>query len=52
MTDPPNITMIGNGKFEPFTLLNDIELRYRIIASQYFLDIKYLRKNEKDKKNI
>ena len=27
-------TMIGNGKFEPFTVWNDIELRYRITASQ------------------
>ena len=27
-------TMIGNGKFEPLTLWNDIELRYRITASQ------------------
>ena len=35
MTDPPNITMIGNGKFEPFTVWNDIELRYRITASQW-----------------
>ena len=34
MTDPPNITMIGNGKFEPFTVWNDIELRYRITASK------------------
>ena len=29
------ITMIGNGKFEPFTVWNDIELRYRITASQW-----------------
>ena len=29
----PNITMIGNEKFEPLTLWNDNELRYRIIAS-------------------
>ena len=28
-------TMIGNGKFEPLTLWNDIELRYRITASQW-----------------
>ena len=28
------VTMIGNGKFEPLTLWNDIELRYRITASQ------------------
>ena len=27
-------TMIGNKKFEPFTLWNDIELRNRITASQ------------------
>ena len=27
-------TMIGNEKFEPLTLWNDNELRYRIIASQ------------------
>ena len=27
--------MIGNGKFEPFTVWNDIELRYRITASQW-----------------
>ena len=31
----PFCTMIGNGKFEPFTVLNDIELRYRITASQW-----------------
>ena len=29
------ITMIGNGKSEPFTLWNDIELIYRITASQW-----------------
>ena len=28
-------TMIGNGKFEPLTVWNDIELRYRITASQW-----------------
>ena len=28
-------TMIGNGKFEPLTLWNDIELKYRITASQW-----------------
>ena len=28
-------TMIGNGKSEPFTLWNDIELIYRITASQW-----------------
>ena len=28
-------TMIGNGKFEPFTVWNDIELKYRITASQW-----------------
>ena len=33
MTDPPNITMIGNGKFEPFTVWIDNDFRYRIIAS-------------------
>ena len=27
--------MIGNGKFEPFTVWNDIELRFRITASQW-----------------
>ena len=27
-------TMIGNRKFEPFTVWNDIELKYRITASQ------------------
>ena len=26
-------TMIGNGKFEPFTIWNDVELRYWITAS-------------------
>ena len=30
----PKSTMIGNGKLEPFTVWNDIELRYRITASQ------------------
>ena len=45
--------MIGNGKFEPFTVWNDIELRYRITASQWaFLGIKYLRKNEKGQKTF
>ena len=43
--------MIGNGKFEPFTVWNDIELRYRITASQ-FLDLKYLKKKKKGKKNV
>ena len=28
-------TMIGNGKFEPFTVWNDTELKYRITASQW-----------------
>ena len=43
--------MIGNGKFEPLTVWNDIELRYRITASQWTsLVIKYLRKNEKGQK--
>ena len=28
-------TMIGNGKFEPFTVWNDIELRYRVTTSQW-----------------
>ena len=28
------LTMIGNGKFEPL-VWNDIELRYRITASQW-----------------
>ena len=42
--------MIGNGKFEPFTDWNDIELRYRITVD--LLDIKYLRKNEKGQKNF
>ena len=32
--DPSLFTMIGNEKFEPLTLWNDNELRYRIIASQ------------------
>ena len=32
---PLNITMIGNEKFEPFTLWNDIELIHRINASQW-----------------
>jgi hypothetical protein len=27
-------TMIGNGKFEPFTVWNDLELGYRILASK------------------
>ena len=31
----PICTMIGNGKFELFTVWNDIELRYRITASQW-----------------
>ena len=47
--------MIGNGKFEPLTVWNDIELRYRITASQFsvdFLVIKYLRKNGKSQKKI
>ena len=29
------VTMIGNGKFEPFTVWNDIELKYRITVSQW-----------------
>jgi hypothetical protein len=28
-------TMIGNGKFEPFTVWNDIKLRCRISASKW-----------------
>ena len=33
--DQGAITMIGNGKFEPFTVWNDIKLRYRITAYQW-----------------
>ena len=45
--------MIGNGKFEPFTIWNDIELRYRITASQWpSVGIKDLKKNEKGQKKI
>ena len=29
------LIVIGNGKFGPLTLWNDIELRYRITASQW-----------------
>ena len=28
-------TMIGSGKFEPFSVWNDVKLRYRIIATQW-----------------
>ena len=31
-----SITMIGNGKFEPFTVWNDIDLRFQIYHLRIF----------------
>ena len=33
--------MVGNGKFKPFTVWNDIELRYRITAMLYLSSISF-----------
>ena len=44
--------MIGNGKFEPLTLWNDIELKYRITASKQTSQTQNISEKMKKAKKI